>query len=205
MAYFPFFVDLSGRPGLIVGGGTVALRKAEKLLPFGPRLTAAAPEFCPGFQGLPGLTLLCRPFRPEDLDGMAFAVAACGDRAVNREVSALCHSKSIPVNVADDRELCSFLFPALVKRGSLTVGVTTGGASPAAAAWVRERVDRLLPRELEDVLAFLEEERPRLKVSFPDEARRAALFSRLFAVCLERGGPLSREETDRIVEAVARL
>lgn len=205
MPYFPFFMDLSGRPGLIVGGGTVALRKAEKLLPFGPRLTVAAPELCPGFGDLPGLTLLRRPFRPEDLAGMSFAIAASGDRAVNREVSALCKESSIPVNVVDDREGCTFLFPALVRRGSLTVGVTTGGASPAAAAWAREQIDTLLPRELEGILAFLEEERPRLKAAFPDEARRAALSFSLFAACLERGGPLSRAEIDRLIQAVTRL
>lgn len=205
MAYFPFFVDLSGRPGLLVGGGTVALRKARKLLPFGPRLTVAAPELREEFSSLPGLSLLRRSFRPEDLNGMAFAVAASGDSAVNRQVSELCKSRSIPVNSVDNREECTFLFPALVQRGSLTIGVTTGGASPAAAAWVRERVDELLPRELEAVLAFLEEERPRLKGLFPDEARRAALFSSLFAACMERGAPLSRAETDRIVKAVARL
>lgn len=203
MAYFPFFVDLSGRPGLIVGGGAVALRKARKLLPYGPRLTVAAPELREEFFSLPGLSLLRRPFRPEDLDGMAFAVAASGDSAVNREVSALCKSRDIPVNSVDNRAECTFLFPALVKRGSLTVGVTTGGASPAAAAWVRERVDELLPRELEEILIWLEEQRPRLKAVFPDEARRADLFSRLFAACMEGGGPLSRAEAERIVETVA--
>ncbi len=87
MAYFPFFVDLAGQPGLIVGGGAVALRKAEKLLPYGPALTVAAPELCPKLRTLPGLTLLERPFRPSDLEGMAFAIAACGDRAGTRQVS----------------------------------------------------------------------------------------------------------------------
>ncbi len=64
MAYFPFFVELSGKKGLIVGGGTVALRKAEKLLPYGPELTLAAPRLLPGLEALPGLTLLRCPFGP---------------------------------------------------------------------------------------------------------------------------------------------
>lgn len=199
MAYFPFFVDLAGRPGLIVGGGSVALRKAEKLLPYGPALTVAAPELCPELRALPGLTLLERTFRSSDLEGMAFVVAASGDRTVNRQVSELCKSKNIPVNAVDDREGCTFLFPALVMRGSLTVGVTTGGASPAAAAWVREQVDGLLPRELGEILAWMEALRPALKASVPGEERRAALFARLFAAALASGRPLSREEIGRII------
>ena len=60
MAYFPFFVELDGADGLITGGGTVALRKIEKLLPYGPRLTVAAPEIAPEMETIPGLTLLFR-------------------------------------------------------------------------------------------------------------------------------------------------
>ena len=67
MSYFPFFMEMEGRPGLIVGGGTVACRKVEKLLPYGPRLTVVAPENAPEIAAVKGLTLLRRPFRPEDL------------------------------------------------------------------------------------------------------------------------------------------
>ena len=68
MAYFPFFVDLSGQRGLIVGGGTVALRKAEKLLPYGPELTVVAPEPIQALTALP-VTLERRRFRETDLEG----------------------------------------------------------------------------------------------------------------------------------------
>ena len=67
MAYFPFFVDLEGKRGLVVGGGTVALRKVEKLLPYGPRLTVVALEFRPEFRELQGVELLRRPFEQTDL------------------------------------------------------------------------------------------------------------------------------------------
>ena len=75
MAYFPFFVDLNGKTGLIVGGGAVALRKARKLLPYGPRLTVAAPEIRPEFRELEAVELRRRPFAAADLDGCDFAVA----------------------------------------------------------------------------------------------------------------------------------
>lgn len=133
MGYFPFFVQLQHVPGLIVGGGTVALRKAEKLLPYGPKLTVVAPDICPELAALPSLTLVRRPFRGEDVGRMAFVIAASGDRALNHRVARLCREKGIPVNVVDDKEACSFLFPALVKRGELSVGISSAIAIPAAA------------------------------------------------------------------------
>ena len=72
MACFPFFVDLKGVPGLVIGGGRVALGKVERLLPFGPRLTVTAPAILPELEAVPGLTLRRRPFREEDLDPQDF-------------------------------------------------------------------------------------------------------------------------------------
>ena len=166
MSYFPFFMEMEGRPGLIVGGGTVACRKVEKLLPYGPRLTVVAPEIAPEIAAVKGLTLLRRPFRPEDLEGMAFVISAAPP--VNRQVAELCRERHLPVNVVDDRELCSFLFPALVKRGSLSVGISTGGASPTAAIYLKEQIAALLPENFEELLAFLDSLRPMLKVEIPE-------------------------------------
>lgn len=198
MAYFPFFVELSGQKGLIVGGGTVALRKAEKLLPYGPALTVADPRPLPALEALPNLTLLRRPFAPEMLEGMAFVIAAAGDRGVNRQVAGLCRERGIPVNAVDDREACTFLFPALVRDGPLSVGISTGGASPSAAVWVKERVEDLLPQGFGALLEWLEETRPAIKAALP-EPERAAAFARLFAACLTAGRPLERAELEAVL------
>lgn len=200
MGYFPFFVELEGTRGLIVGGGAVALRKAEKLLPYGPGLTVVAPEICPELEALPGLALERRPFRPEDVEGAAFVIAAAGDAALNRRVAGLCRARGIPVNVVDDREACTFLFPALVKRGELSVGVSTGGSSPTAAVWLKERIAALLPRGLEDILAWLEAQRPLLKARCPEERVRAGAFSALFEACLAAGRPLTEGEREQLLK-----
>ena len=197
MGYFPFFVQIQDMPGLIVGGGGVALRKAEKLLPYGPRLTVVAPEICPELARLPGLTLVRRPFRPEDGEGMGFVIAASGDAALNHQVARLCRGRGVPVNVVDDKQACSFLFPALVKRGELSVGISTGGSSPTAAIWLKEQIAALLPQGLEDILTWLEEQRPILKARCPEEGDRARGFSALFAACLAAGRPLTREEREQ--------
>lgn len=200
MAYFPFFVDLSGKKGLIVGGGRVALRKAEKLLPYGPALTVAAPEIRPEFDALPGLTLVRRPFAPELLEGMYFVIAAAGGPEVNHQIAALCRERGVLVNVVDDREWCSFLFPALVRDGPLSVGVSTGGASPTGAVWVKERVQKLLPGNFGALLEWLESVRPAVRSALPEEGEHGPVFARLFARCLELGRPLSEEELAELLE-----
>ncbi len=197
MAYFPFFVDLEGQRGLIVGGGTVALRKAEKLLPYGPALTVVAPEPVSELAALP-VELTRREFQPEDLDRADFVIAATDNEEENHRISALCQGRKIPVNVVDDKEACSFLFPALVRRGNLSVGVSTGGSSPTAAIWLKEQIEGLLPEQTEEILTWLEEQRPLLKERLPDQRARAARFARLFAACLERGRPLTEEERDNV-------
>lgn len=197
MAYFPFFVDLEGQRGLIVGGGTVALRKAEKLLPYGPALTVVAPEPVSELAALP-VELTRREFQPEDLDRADFVIAATDNEEENHRISALCQGRKIPVNVVDDKEACSFLFPALVRRGNLSVGVSTGGSSPTAAIWLKEQIEGLLPEQTEEILTWLEAQRPLLKERLPDQWARAACFARLFAACLERGRPLTEEERDNV-------
>lgn len=200
MAYFPFFVDLAGRPGLIVGGGRVALRKAEKLLPYGPALTVTAPEILPELAALPGVRPMCRAFAPGDITpDLAFVIAASDDRKQNHQIALLCRERGIPVNVVDTPEDCSFLFPALVRSGPLSVGVSTGGASPTAAIWLKEQVQALLPEGFGDILTWLAEQREPLKRRFPAEAVRAEALKVLFAVCMDRGRPLTEAELAEIL------
>ena len=197
MAYFPFFVDLEGKHGLIVGGGAVALRKAQKLLPYGPRLTVVAPKLKAEFWELHGVEFLRRPFAVTDLDGCAFAVAATDDRALNHCVAELCGQQHIPVNVADSREDSTFLFPALLRRGELSVGVSASGAAPAAAACVRDRFAQVLPENLEEILEFLEDIREPLRQAVPDSTVRQRLLASLAVDCMEVGRPLTDGEFRR--------
>lgn len=201
MGYFPFFIDLEQKEGLIVGGGRVALGKVRRLLPYGPRLTVAAPQLLPDFYDLSGVVLLERTFAPDLLEGKFFVVAATGDVALDRHISQLCRERDILVNVADGREACTFLFPSLVKRGGLSVGVSTGGASPGMAAWLRGEIEGLLPERTEEILDFLQDQRPLVKKEIADEKRRAELFRALFEACLEAGGPISQAEADAVLAA----
>ena len=186
MGYFPFFVDLTNRPGLIVGGGTVALRKIEKLLPYGPKLTVCSLAFLPELERLPGLKLVRSPFTPELLRGMSFVIAATGDHALNHRISALCRRRGILINAVDDRDACSFLFPALVRRGDL-----------------RQRIDAMLPEQTAPLLEILAALRDAAQSALPNEASRAVFFDRVIAQSLEAGRLLSPAETEALLRQAA--
>ncbi len=183
MGWFPFFIQLEGTRGLLVGGGRVALRKAEKLLPFGAQLTVVAPCICPPLAALPGLTLCRRAFAGSDLSPAPdFVIAATGDRALDRRIAALCRTRRILVNVVDDPAACGFYFPALVQRGRLCIGISTGGASPTAAAWLRQKIEALLPPGFDGILDRLAARREAAKAEGGSEAKRAERLQQAFAL-----------------------
>ena len=183
MGWFPFFIQLEGARGLLVGGGRVALRKAEKLLPFGAQLTVVAPRICPPLAALPGLTLCRRAFADSDLSPAPdFVIAATGDRALDRRIAALCRTRRILVNVVDDPAACGFYFPALVQRGRLCIGISTGGASPTAAAWLRQKIEALLPPGFDGILDRLAARREAVKAEGGSEAKRAERLQQAFAL-----------------------
>ena len=183
MGWFPFFIQLEGARGLLVGGGRVALRKAEKLLPFGAQLTVVAPCICPPLAALPGLTLCRRAFADSDLSPAPdFVIAATGDRALDRRIAALCRTRRILVNVVDDPAACGFYFPALVQRGRLCIGISTGGASPTAAAWLRQKIEALLPPGFDGILDRLAARREAVKAEGGSEAKRAERLQQAFAL-----------------------
>ena len=178
MGYFPFFIDIKGKKALIVGGGTVASRKAEKLMPFEPELTVVAPAVSRELAENEKIICKEREFMEDDVEGCLFVIAASGDRALNQRVAQLCSKKNILVNVADDREACGFLFPALVKEGKLTVGISTEGASPQTAAGIRSRTARELPGRMEEILDYLEELRTDAGERIADSHKRAGFLDR---------------------------
>lgn len=143
MIYYPVFLDVRGKPVVVVGAGKVALRKTRGLLEAGARVTVVAPRCEPEFERLP-VTLLRRAFKPTDLDGAFLAFTATDDREVNRAAARAARARGIPVNVADAREECDFLVPSRLRRGKLQVAVSTGGEDPRRAAAVRRRIEQLL-------------------------------------------------------------
>lgn len=184
MGYFPFFMDMEGQEGLIVGGGKVALRKVRRLLPFHPRLTIVAPSIEKELLENPAVTCRERAFEESDICGQMFVIAACDEKDVNHQVARLCRERQIPVNVADDKEACTFLFPALVKEGHLAVGISTEGVSPGVAGYLRGQIEAMLPDGLAEQLEQMEVLREQVKLNVPDQRQRADLFQKRAQQCM---------------------
>lgn len=184
MAYFPFYIDIEKKDILVVGGGAVALRKVEKLLPFNPVITVVSPEICNEIVKL-GVKTVKREFADSDLDGVFCVISATNNSQVNEHIYRLCSEKNIPVNTVDDKERCTFIFPALVKENGITAGITTSGKSPVYAKYVKEQLIQLLENINADTVEVLWKYRAAIKASINNEEERKEIFTRLLNMCVE--------------------
>ena len=171
-------LDLQGRDCLVVGGGRVGLEKAQGLVECGADVTVVAPEVSDELRVLP-VRVVERPFRRSDVVGRFLVIAATSIRAVNAVVSDAANDRSIPCNVADDPELCSFILPAIVRRDPILVGVSTGGASPALAQRIRSDIGDLVGERHVELANRLASLRPWAKRELPTYEARRDYFQKL--------------------------
>jgi uroporphyrin-III C-methyltransferase/precorrin-2 dehydrogenase/sirohydrochlorin ferrochelatase len=143
----PLFLKLRGKKVVVVGGGRVAAQRAEALFATGADLTVVAPLIDPRIRTL-GVVLVARSFTPADLDGAWLAVAAAPP-AVNREVRAAGEARRLFVNAVDDPEDASAYTGGVLRRGPLTIAVSTAGRAPALAGLLREGLEAVVPEEIE--------------------------------------------------------
>src|SRR5216110_1399152 len=175
MDYLPVFLRLDGHPVVVVGGGTVALRKAAWLRRAGARVTVVAPGVHAELaqQAARGeLRQIAEEFTPEHLAGAVAVVAATADRATNASVAARARERGVPVNVVDDAELSTFIFPAIVDRSPIVVAVSSGGHAPVLARRVREQIEALLPGRLGALARFMGAQRRSVHRALRAFARR---------------------------------
>jgi precorrin-2 dehydrogenase/sirohydrochlorin ferrochelatase len=142
-SWYPVFLDLTGRPVVVIGGGKVALRKARGLIEAGAKVTVVAPRFEAEFDGLPVIRVE-RPFDDGDIEGAALVFAATDDRAVNRRAGELARALGIPANIADAPAECGFIVPARIRRENLQIAISTSGEDPARAAKIRRKLEEWL-------------------------------------------------------------
>jgi siroheme synthase-like protein len=158
---YPVNLVVAGRPCLVVGGGRIAVQKAQGLAEAGAELTVVAPDVDPELEAL--ATVERRPYRRGDAAGYRLVVAATGDPAVNQQVYDDGEAAGVWVNSADDPERCSVTLPALLRRGRLTVTVSTAGHSPAVAAWLRDHLADELGPEYDALIGVLGDVRSSLR------------------------------------------
>ena len=180
--YYPIFADLHGRRCVVVGGGMVAQRKVTTLLQYGADITVVSPTATRRLrmyarQGT--MRYLARQFRPADLRGAWLVYAATADHRINTLVSRCATRLRIFANVVDRTPLCSFIAPAIMKRGELVIAISTGGASPALAKQVRRTLNALIGSGYAPMLRLLKMLRGLAKRRLPSAHDRKQYFDQL--------------------------
>lgn len=181
MRYFPLCINLTGETVILVGNGPQIEEKKEKLSDFQANLLC-----------------LDRLTEQDLTDSPAMVIIGDVPFEAARRYSDLCQARNIPVNVVDIPKLCTFYFPALIQRGDLTLGITTGGKSPGFAARLRRKLEPQIPRDSGAILDWLQALRPRLKETLPQTEFRK-LLGLLTEESLSLGRPLTEEEIERIL------
>lgn len=202
MSYFPLFVELSGKKCVIVGGGQVARRKAEKLLDFGAEITVIAPKICEKLEKLRVRTIH-REFADSDLTGAFLVIAATNDPEINHIIYTLCVSQHIPINSVDDADNCTFVFPALVHAEPVTVGICTGGKSPTFAKYLRALIDGELDERTMKIAQILTNQRPIVQQKFSAPGVRREAMDAILDYCLLEGDLPDDAEIAALLDRIA--
>ncbi len=196
-------IGLEARRTVVIGGGAVAARKVAGLLAAGAAVTVISPALAPELERMAEageVRLLRRPYQPGDLEGAFLVIAATDDPTVNHAVWAEAGRRDCLVNVVDDPAHSNFIVPAIMRRDEITLAISTGGASPALARRLRERLAAVIGPEYGVLAGLLAELRPDLLARFPPgESRLAA------ALCLVDSDVLEIIQRDGVDAARGRL
>lgn len=179
-AYYPVFLKVAGKKAVVIGGGPVAARKAATLASAGALVTVISPVLCPELEAmLASGTILHerRAYAPGGIEGAALVIAATDDPAVNAEACRASNLLGIPSNSVRPPDAGNFIVPSTIKRGGLTIAVSTGGGCPALSKRIRKDLEAFIGDEYGPFLEFLEEARAALKEHLPEEAARAGALT----------------------------
>ncbi|MBR1866450.1 MAG: bifunctional precorrin-2 dehydrogenase/sirohydrochlorin ferrochelatase [Lachnospiraceae bacterium] len=202
MAYFPFMVDIKGMHCLVVGGGRIALHKVKILQDFDVYIKLVAQEICQELKAFEGELLHFeeRTFRDDDVEGMDFVIAATNQEALNYHVSDLCRHSRIPINAVDMKEACSFIFPAMVRNQDLLIAISSGGQSPAAVSYVKDKIQRSVPEYYGEMIETLGGYRDLILEHVDDSAKRKRLFYELLEYGDSHGGNIPEQLVRQMVQ-----
>lgn len=164
--YYPIFLDLSGRRCVVVGGGLVALRKVKALIEHGGNVRVISPDLCPGLaqmveKGI--IQVLEKGYEGGDLEGTFVVIAATDDVDINRRVAGEAGERGVLVNVVDDPKHSDFIVPSYLRRGPLTIAISTAGHSPALARKIRILLEEEIGAEYAPLTLMIGEVRSELR------------------------------------------
>lgn len=198
-AYYPMFADLNGRRCIVIGGGVIAQRKVTTLLGYGAAVTVVSPEVTKRlstYAKAGKIRHIARRFQPADVREAWLVYAATDDQAINQLVFRTASARRIFTNVVDQKPLCSFITPAIARRGPVTVAVSTGGASPSLAKQIRDEFQRIAEHGYLPMARLLKSLRGLAKRVLPKYQDRKIYFDQLV-----KGSTFELVRRGRIAEA----
>jgi len=173
MNYFPFFVDVESLHGVIIGGGHIALEKITRLNMFHANLTVVATKICDEIRSIEGnIRIIEDVYKTDYLCDAQYVIAATDNTELNNQIYQDAKKRGLLINVVDVPQNCDFIFRAVLKRGKLVVGVSSSGAGPQVAIRLRNEIEKIVPKNIEDVLDYLAKERIRVKEEIKDPCER---------------------------------
>jgi siroheme synthase-like protein len=164
--YYPLFLNVQTKKCIVIGGGLVALRKVKSLLEHRADITVISPYHCKGIDDLftgGKIRVLRRKYQVGDLEGTLLAVAATGDKDLNKKIVKEAKKNKVLLNVVDDPELSDFIVPSVLHRGDISIAVSTGGKSPALAQKIRSRLETHIADEYSALALLVNDVRTELK------------------------------------------
>jgi len=200
------FLNLSNKKCLVVGGGPVAERKVQALLAYGARVRVVSPALTGRLSELAAAGIIDYrrgSYHVDDLAGVFLVIGATGREEVNRQVAADCEERGLLINVVDDPERGNFFVPAHVKRGSLSIAVSTGGKSPLLAGKIRAELEPVYGPQYAEFLDFLGGLRLKLMREVADPVKKREVMDRMLddeVLTLLKSGQLERAK-ERVLNA----
>ena len=204
--YYPINLVLKNKKCAVIGAGNVAERKVRRLLECGAHVTVISPAITPGLKNMAQrgkIILKNRKVNLRDLDGAYLVIAATTDRSINSAVSSYCRKNNILINVVDSHEECGFILPSIIRRGALTISISTDGISPTLARSIRIDLGRKFGKEYAEFLSLMKALRPRAQNRIKDSRSRKAFFQK--AVRSDAMELLKRNHKDQAKRALERI
>ncbi len=186
--YLPLSFELKNQPVLLVGAGKVALRKARILLKAHAHIVIVAPNIEPAFyqefkHAFETAQMVYREasYQSTDLENVTLVIAATNQPLVNKQVSDDARARFLPVNVVDQPELSSVIFPSIIERAPVTVAISTAGRAPVLARLLRAKIETLIPAYYGELATLVEQYRGRVKQLLPDTDQRKAFWEKVLS------------------------
>ncbi len=178
-SYYPAFLNIKEKQCIVIGGGKVAERKVISLLECGAKIKIISPSLTKRLQKEKNngtISHVSRNYRSGDLEGVFLVVAATSDDEINKEIAA---EASCLVNVVDYPDIANFIVPSIIKRGLLTIAISTSGASPAMSRAIRKELETIYSKEFSKYLIFLKKLRKKIIVNISDKNLRQQILKEI--------------------------